>query len=146
MSSHLGRCFVLQCGLQGDAVLARTVGRVYCPSSTATSSSGLGLAMCASGHAIGLQSGRRCVRVSCSVRSRGESAGAREDEEVELSTSRCSDNPVSDQKKWVVAALAAMVMVGAAAGGEPAMAFGWFGKPEVEKDPVEPFTIYGSIL
>jgi hypothetical protein len=124
----------------------RTVGTsaVACRSSSGASSCGLGLGICTDGHAIGFRDGRRVVRVRCSVRSGGEATGGRE--EVELSTSRCSDNAVGKEKKWMMAALAAMVMVGSAAAAEPAMAFGWFGGPEVEKDPVEPFTIYGSIL
>lgn len=152
MSSHLGQSFVLQCGLQGDLVLSRAVGSaasaVSCASPSGGSSSGLGLAMCTGGHAIRFRNGRSSIRVRCSGRSGREATGARE-EEVELSTSglsRCSDNAVSKEKKWMVAALAVMVMFGAPAAGEPAMAFGWFGSPEVEKDPVEPFTIYGSIL
>ncbi|KAG0585508.1 hypothetical protein KC19_2G017600 [Ceratodon purpureus] len=152
MSSHLGQSFVLHCGLQGDLVLSKAIGgaasAVSCVSSSGASSSGLGLAMCTGGHGIGFRNGQRCVRVRCSGRSGREAAGARE-EEVELSTSglsRCGDDGVSREKKWMVAALAAMVVVGGAAAGEPAMAFGWFGSPEVEKDPVEPFTIYGSIL
>jgi hypothetical protein len=147
MSSHLGQCSVLQCGLRGDVILScRTVGTsaVACRSSSGASSCGLGLGICTDGHAIGFRDGRRVVRVRCSVRSGGEATGGRE--EVELSTSRCSDNAVGKEKKWMMAALAAMVMVGSAAAAEPAMAFGWFGGPEVEKDPVEPFTIYGSIL
>lgn len=78
----------------------------------------------ASTSGLGLRNGR----VRCSGRE-----PAREEEE-------------SRQKKWVAAALAAMVMVTSGAAAEPAVAFDWFGKPQMEKDPVEPFTIYGSIL
>ena len=155
MSSHLGQCSVLQCGFQGDSILScRTVGSAASaassPSSSATSS-GLSLAMCTGGHAIGLRNGRSSVRVRCSDRSVRDGTGATGaiKDEVKLSTSglsSCSSNVVGKEKKWVLAALAAMVMVGASAAGEPAMAFGWFVKPEVEKDPVEPFTLYGSIL
>lgn len=52
----------------------------------------------------------------------------------------------SSVKKWVVAGVAAAVVMGGVQ-DQPAMAaFGWFGQPQVEKDPVEPFTLYGSIL
>ena len=57
-------------------------------------------------------------------------------------------------KRRVAAALAIVVVVavgagGGGGGGEAAMAFGWFGQqqePAMEKDPVEPFTLYGSIV
>jgi hypothetical protein len=56
-------------------------------------------------------------------------------------------------KRRVAAALAIVVVVAVGAGGwgggEAAMAFGWFGQqqePAMEKDPVEPFTLYGSIV
>ena len=55
-------------------------------------------------------------------------------------------------KRRVAAALAIVVVVAVGAGGgggEAAMAFGWFGQPQepaMEKDPVEPFTLYGSIV
>ncbi len=41
-----------------------------------------------------------------------------------------------------------MVIFVANVGGFPnsALAFNWFGQPTEEKDPVEPFTLYGSIL
>jgi hypothetical protein len=41
-----------------------------------------------------------------------------------------------------------MVIFVANVGGFPnsALAFNWFGQPNEEKDPVEPFTLYGSIL
>jgi len=76
-------------------------------------------------------------RVCCSIKSGREAATT---EEVSSGLSSSSDDTV---KKWIVAALATVVMIGA---GEPAMAFGWFGQPQMEKDPVEPFTLYGSIL
>ncbi|CAN5968407.1 unnamed protein product, partial [Sphagnum jensenii] len=41
-----------------------------------------------------------------------------------------------------------MVIFVANVGGFPnsALAFNWFGQPTEEKDPVEPFTLYGSIF
>lgn len=59
----------------------------------------------------------------------------------------CSTDVTSSSlKKWVVAGVAAAVVMGGVQ-DQPAMAaFGWFGQPQVEKDPVEPFTLYGSIL
>lgn len=147
MSSHLGQCLVLQCGFQADRILYKNLGSAASPVSCASSSSGLGLAMCTSGHATGLRGGQKKFRsfgrVCCSIRSDRE---AREEEEMKLSSSGLSDDTVSGEKKWMVAVLAAMVMVGTPAAGEPAMAFGWFGQPQMEKDPVEPFTLYGSIL
>jgi hypothetical protein len=92
------------------------------------------------------------VKVNCSVTSGTESTAAGGGVEIKDSGSGRSsgDNTVigvmRGEKKWMIATVAAMVMVGAAAVGEPAMAFNWFGQPEVEKDPVEPFTLYGSIL
>lgn len=73
----------------------------------------------------------RCIRERSEVKSVRQS-----DEEAER----------RGRIRRVVAAVAAMVVF-SQGGGESAMAFGWFGNPPaVEKDPVEPFTLYGSIL
>jgi len=136
MATHLAQCR----GFQTDPILAiRAHSPVSCPSS-------FGLAMCTGGHAIGLRGGLLKFttrgRVCCSIRSDRERATTTKEKEVNTTgLSFSSDDAV---KKWMVAALAAVVMSGAA--GEPAMAFGWFGQPQIEKDPVEPFTLYGSIL
>ena len=134
MGTHLVQCR----GFQADPILAiRANSPVPCPSS-------FGLAKCASGHAIGFRGGLLKFttrgRVCCSVRSDRESPTT----EKEVNTTGLSFSSDDAVKKWMVAALAAVVVSGAA--GEPAMAFGWFGQPQIEKDPVEPFTLYGSIL
>ncbi|XP_024385829.1 uncharacterized protein [Physcomitrium patens] len=156
MSAQFAHCFGLQCGFQGDPIHHRavvtTASLVSCPSA----SSVLGLAMCTGGHWSGLQTFRRKlkspVKVNCSVTSGTDATAAGEGVEIKVSDSGRSSSDdtvisvIRGEKKWMMATLAAMVMVGAAAVGEPAMAFNWFGQPKVEKDPVEPFTLYGSIL
>lgn len=134
MATHLGQCR----GFQADPILAiRANSPVSCPS-------GFGLAMCTGGHATGLRGGLLKFttrgRVCCSIRSDREPAT----EEKEVNSTGLSFSSDDAVKKWMVAALAAVVMSGVA--GEPAMAFGWFGQPQIEKDPVQPFTLYGSIL
>jgi hypothetical protein len=49
--------------------------------------------------------------------------------------------------KFITVAMIMVIFV-ANVGGFPnsALAFNWFGQPTEEKDPVEPFTLYGSIL